>query len=125
VGGAENLTFEYLNFATGAVVVGNIDYITVDGIAGDYNDDGTVNAADYVIWRKNENTNNTLPNDPIGGTIDGDQYTQWRANFGETGGNGAANGAHAVPEPGSWLLASLAIAALFSRRAMFAASEMA
>ena len=44
------------------------------GLPGDYNDDDTSDAADYVVWRKNEGTTNVLPNDPDGGTIDSDQY---------------------------------------------------
>ena len=36
---------------------------------GDYNDDGAVNAADYVVWRKTD------------GTPEG--YNTWRANFGK------------------------------------------
>jgi autotransporter-associated beta strand protein len=36
------------------------------GLTGDYNSDGTVDAADYVVWRKNDGTTNSLPNDPIG-----------------------------------------------------------
>jgi hypothetical protein len=68
----------------------NLDYYEITAPAaggpdGDYNDDGTVDAADYVTWRKNNGTNNVLPNDPIGGTIDSDQYNQWAANFGESG----------------------------------------
>ena len=35
-------------------------------LAGDYNNNDIVDAADYVVWRNNENTNNTLPNDPLG-----------------------------------------------------------
>lgn len=69
-------------------------------LAGDYNDNDAVDTADYVVWRKNLNTSNTLPNDPIGGTIDIDQYNQWRANFGGTIGSGAsASFDAAVPEP--------------------------
>ena len=39
-------------------------------LPGDFNDDGTVDAADYVVWRKNDGTQ-----------ID---YDKWRANFGRT-----------------------------------------
>jgi Lamin Tail Domain/PEP-CTERM motif len=42
------------------------------GLDGDFNEDGTVDAADYVIWRKN------------GGTPE--EYDAWAANFGESGG---------------------------------------
>jgi hypothetical protein len=65
------------------------------GLAGDYNGDGKVDAADYVVWRKFDGT-------PAG-------YDRWRANFGATAGSGAAidsAGNSSVPEPtASWLLA--------------------
>jgi len=58
------------------------------GLAGDYNGDGKVDAADYVTWRKNPAANG---GDPAG-------YTTWRNNFGLPGsGNGLSAGA--VPEP--------------------------
>jgi hypothetical protein len=76
------------------------------GIAGDYNNNGTVDAADYVVWRDNLNTNNTLPNDPNGGTVDTDQFNTWRANFGKTTGGGSS--LTAVPEPSSAVAVILA-----------------
>jgi hypothetical protein len=80
------------------------------GIEGDYNDDGTVNAADYVVWRNNEGTMNDLANDSIGGTIGQDQYDVWVENFGQTSGGGSAT--VGVPEPASWMLIAVALAAL-------------
>jgi hypothetical protein len=53
------------------------------GLPGDYNHDGSVDAADYVVWRKSD------------GTQDG--YNTWRTNFGRTAGGGAMSMA-AVPE---------------------------
>jgi hypothetical protein len=79
------------------------------GVDGDYNEDGVVNAADYVVWRNNEGTTNELPNDPIGGTIGAAQYAQWVSNFGMTGGAGSSV---AVPEPAACGLALLALAGL-------------
>jgi hypothetical protein len=76
------------------------------GLPGDYNFDGTVDAADYVVWRKNDGT-------PAG-------YDTWRANFGRTAGSGggeASSGNAAVPEPAAvslLLAASLCIG--FARR---------
>ncbi|MCC7475841.1 MAG: retropepsin-like domain-containing protein [Pirellulales bacterium] len=60
--------------------------VTGLGLAGDFNSDGKVDAADYIVWRKN------------GGTAQ--EYQTWRANFGATIGAGAAIGNQAaVPEP--------------------------
>ncbi|MEX2308098.1 MAG: choice-of-anchor tandem repeat NxxGxxAF-containing protein [Pirellulales bacterium] len=78
---------------------------------GDYNLDGTVDAADYVVWRKND------------GTQAG--YDTWRANFGATvvaGGSpaGAITGeppvATAIPEPSSFALAAACLLALVLHR---------
>jgi T5SS/PEP-CTERM-associated repeat protein len=63
---------------------------------GDYNDDGIVNAADYVAWRKNPSA---FGGDPAG-------YNTWRANFAE-GGSGGGQGA--VPEPTAFVLALLTV----------------
>jgi hypothetical protein len=97
-------------------------YAAIDDSAppptGDYNNDGKVDSADYVVWRK---TN-----------INGQQgYNDWRANFGATGGPSGPGSlvsgfiryvppgaASAVPEPaGVWLVGiGLASLALGSRR---------
>jgi hypothetical protein len=84
------------------------------GLNGDYNDDGTVDAADYVVFRKNEGTTNTLPNDPTGGTIGAAQYGTWRANFGMTTGGSATAGGTAIPEPASLMLAVFAAIGAFA-----------
>jgi hypothetical protein len=63
----------------------------VIGLSGDYNDDQKVDAADYVVWRKNTG-NNPLPNDN-GSTTQAERFNLWRANFGNpmpAGGGGAA-----------------------------------
>jgi hypothetical protein len=39
------------------------------GIAGDYNDNGVVDAADYVLWRDNLGLTTVLPNDPTPGMV--------------------------------------------------------
>jgi hypothetical protein len=71
----------------------------VDTLPGDFNDDGRVDAADYVGWRNGP----AAPAD----------YQTWRANFG-AGASAAALGAGghsaaAIPEPASLLLALLCI----------------
>ncbi len=53
------------------------------GQAGDYNNDGIANAADYTTWRNNLGAPaGTLPNDTDGGVIGQSQYNTWKANFG-------------------------------------------
>jgi hypothetical protein len=69
-------------------------------LAGDYNGDGTVDAADYVVWRKTD------------GTQAG--FNLWRANFGMPLPGGGAGGA--VPEPSTVSLMLLAILSLRPRR---------
>jgi len=69
--------------------------LTVTGIGtpGDFNNDGKVDGADYVVWRK------------TGGTPQ--QYQDWRSHFGAGPGSGGSIGGNAVPEPSTCLLAML------------------
>ncbi len=56
-------------------------------LPGDYNLDGFVDAADYVLWRKSLADNVAAYSDADGdgdGVIDQDDHTVWRANFGRT-----------------------------------------
>jgi hypothetical protein len=101
VGGAEDLKF-FVGLADGTLMRGVIDYVP-GGLSGDFNDDNSVDAADFAAWRKNVGTNNSLSNDPIGGTVGPAQYDLWRSNFGKTVG-GASSSRAAVPEPSTLLL---------------------
>lgn len=87
------------------------------GLPADYNRNGVVDAADYVIWRRNAGSLNVLPNDPNGGIIGPAQHDLWRKNFGNASGGAAlAEGASAVPEPTTWSLSlALALVALLRR----------
>jgi hypothetical protein len=90
-------------------------------LPGDYNGNGTVDAADYVVWRDNLGASEgTLLNDIDGGAIDQDQYDTWRVNFGATAsGTLAAFEESAVPEPASGILliaASFSVTCFRSRR---------
>ncbi len=92
---------------------------TPAGLFGDYNSNGVVDAADYVLWRKSQGTTNTLPNDPTGGTIGAAQYATWRSNFGRSPGSGAANSlptGSAVPEPATLTLLTCLAALAFGLR---------
>jgi len=73
-----------------------------DDFNGDYNEDGTVDAADYVAWRKLDSGNTA-------------GYAAFVKNFGISG---LGSGGGGVPEPGSILLAAIGglIAMNFKRR---------
>lgn len=84
----------------------------VAGLAGDYNDDGVVNAADYTSWRDALGQSITLPNETVTpGMVTVEDYNEWKANFGAGSGAGGA-----VPEPTTIGLALLMSATLFSYR---------
>jgi hypothetical protein len=123
-----------LDPATGQMLDSRAYGIAFDSLAagqppvpGDYNNNGLAEAADYVVWRKNEGTNNLLPNDGgLPGPIGTGHYNQWRANFGKTGGSGTGAGSSAtgsgrevadvVPEPNTFVAAvTLAAAILIAR----------
>jgi fibronectin-binding autotransporter adhesin len=83
---------------------GTLSVVSV-GISGDYDNNGVVDAADFVVWRKNQGTTNVLANDPIGGTIGTAQYDQWRSHFGQPSGSGAGATMNAtIPEPSTLVL---------------------
>jgi PEP-CTERM motif len=88
--------------------ISNLSYTggtAVAGVPGDYNNNGTVDAADYVAWRKGGTLSNEVDTP---GTVNAADYTEWRARFGNVSGSGSGLGAGAVPEPSSALLALLA-----------------
>lgn len=85
--------------------VDNILAIGPTSLFGDYNDDGVVDTADYVVWRKNLNQNVTIPNDMTSGSVSPDDYGVWRTHFGET--SSGAGQLAAVPEPSSAIFVSV------------------
>ena len=78
-----------------------VDYIgTAPSLTGDYNNNGSVDAADYVVWRNALDTSTALPNEDPGvspGQVTQADYDVWRSRFGAP--VGAASVAAAVPEP--------------------------
>jgi hypothetical protein len=89
------------------------DTATVPGAAltADYNHNGVVDAADYIIWRNNVGATGTpgsVPGDGTGdGVVDQNDYNLWRSTFGLTSGGGGSLSGASVPEPSTGLLAFL------------------
>jgi hypothetical protein len=87
---------------------GEVVFLAASGIPGDFNDDDSVDAADYIVWRKG-----------LGTTYSQAAYDVWRSRFGQNTGSGSAltSGSQAaVPEPSSMLFAISAVIALLTRR---------
>ncbi len=89
---------------------GGLSLAVVQGpvLAGDYNFDGVVNAADYTVWRNSlGQTGAGLAADGDGNqVIDADDYVIWKTNFGSQAPAGIALTQH-VPEPSSLALLGL------------------
>jgi hypothetical protein len=101
------------SFST-SIAARTLQVFVIPGVSGDFNRDGTVDAADYVVWRKAQGTTIQLPNDNgIGGTVGLAHYMLWRGGFGNpNGGAGTSSqvGGTAVPEPAPVLMAIFAVA---------------
>jgi DNA-binding beta-propeller fold protein YncE len=83
---------------------------------GDFNFDGVVDAADYIVWR-NASPTATLPNDESPGSVDPSDYDDWRANFGKLGLPAPPGaGAQLVPEPAGTMLLLLMMLVTSLRR---------
>jgi hypothetical protein len=106
--GSTNL---FINYAGGD---GNDVVLTsAAALAGDYNLDAVVDAADYVVWRKFVGAPaGTLPNDTIGGIIGQSQYSLWKATFGATGPPAVGGAEFAAKVPESTTLPLLVFAAV-------------
>ena len=85
------------------VVAGGMVTITATstgGLLGDYNHNGIVDAADYIVWRKSLGTSGAnLPADGNGDNmITSADYDVWKSHFGQHSGMPAGT-ISGVPEP--------------------------
>jgi T5SS/PEP-CTERM-associated repeat protein len=91
-----------VNYGAGSPFVVLSEYRAL--IPGDFNLDNTVDASDYVVWRKTDSTQAG--------------YNTWRANFGRTisGGSGVLSADGAVPEPATRLILLLGLSLIVTLR---------
>jgi hypothetical protein len=75
----------------------------IPGLAGDFNDNDRVDAADYVAWRKG-----------LGTTFSQAQYNEWRDHFGTAFGANSPSAA-GVPEPAILATLTMGILAMVVR----------
>jgi uncharacterized protein YkwD len=137
---SENGTYEvsfsgggFDSFVTTASIVNGknfkVDYLVEapDILFGDYNNDGTVNAADYTVYRNRKagigGTTLEYGDDTPG--VGYDDFLRWRMHYGEMNGAGASlfNETVGVPEPTSLAMIALGVFVLTivlrARRATF------
>jgi hypothetical protein len=74
-------------------ITGDVTLVATPAIPGDFNSDGKVDPADYLVWRN-----------ALGSIYTQEDYNVWRANFGRTLALGVAAGVATVPEPSTMLI---------------------
>ncbi|MEN1680498.1 MAG: hypothetical protein AAGJ46_12970 [Planctomycetota bacterium] len=94
--------------ATTSAVFDN--FVVRDGLRGDYNDDGQVDAADYTVWRDElgQVGFGLAADGDASGTVGPEDYQVWLRDFGRSN---ALAAAAAVPEPAAVIVALMALAA--------------
>ncbi|MEX0611299.1 MAG: pentapeptide repeat-containing protein [Pirellulales bacterium] len=101
--GAFTVSSPYTWNLSNLYTTGEVTLAAAPSLPGDFNLDGTVDAADYVVWRKNYGT-------PAA-------YNVWRTHFGQTAGSGSGTDANAaVPEPSTLVLLLFAATGWCRRR---------
>jgi hypothetical protein len=116
LGGSDALAFSLAASTSTQLIL-----TAVSGLAGDFNNDGAVDAADYTVWRDSVGgAAGSLLNDTTHTVVGEAQYAIWRANFGRAlPPMSSLLAAAAVPEPTTLalLLLGLTIGGVCQRRA--------
>lgn len=108
----------YLSFSSnsGGALYDNLKITAFEdrmlGLAGDFNGDGTVDAADYTVWRANlgaADESSLNGNGSGSGGVDEADFNLWRTQYGQASGLAAASAT--VPEPSTVLLIVMGLAA--------------
>lgn len=118
LGGPDGSRFSLANSTTTQLVL-----TALGGLPGDFNSDGVVNMADYLVWRNNLGApESVLPagsSDDANSVVDAGDYATWKVHFGQMSNVGSVGrsfaGAVGVPEPSALWLLTLS-AALFRLR---------
>ncbi len=93
------------SYAIGAsVAFGGFRVASSPATVGDFDENGVVDAADYVTWRRG-----------LGSTYTQSDFDAWRTHFGQTATNGSSVSAAAVPEPSTWPMLLTTVLAIRTR----------
>lgn len=113
---ANNLTLggpDAALFSLAASTATDVVLTAISGLAGDYNNDGAVNAADYTVWRDNLGAPaGSMLNDASSAPVGEAQYLAWRSNFGAVMPASLFAGA-SVPEPASLAVLAVLLSATY------------
>ncbi len=86
------------------------------GLVGDYNNNGTVDAADYTLWRNNLGGDGSLlgaNRDPANnGLVGASDYNSWKSHFGQTNMGSGSLTIASVPEPATLALLAFLLSAV-------------
>ena len=121
--GSQDLQFSFLRSGEAFPSPGVVTYQAF-ALPGDYNDDGSVDAADYTVWRDSFGQHVALPNESLTagtpGVVDQEDYDLWAQRFGDSNSNNFQLAHHSVPEPSSsWtLLLYTLVPATVARRSL-------
>ncbi len=129
---AEGVTGQYSDVAMPSLSAGQVWQVSYGltsvtlrvVLAGDYNGNGIVDAADYTVWRDSLGqvgmdlaADGTGPGGMPDGIVDSLDYYLWKSHFGQSAGSGSGSGANAaVPEPATPALFMFAAAGWYFRR---------
>jgi autotransporter-associated beta strand protein len=89
----------------------------VENPAGDYNGDGVVDTADYVVWRKAFGQLGAVADGNGDGRVDDADYMVWRGNLGRRAQPPASGATAGVPEPSTVMISALLAASICAMRA--------
>jgi T5SS/PEP-CTERM-associated repeat protein len=104
-----------VQYGTNAVILA-----VVSALAGDFNADGVVDAADYTVWRNNlgDAHEADLHHNGDGGAVTASDYQWWKQHYGNSiSASGAVDGnSSVVPEPTATLMIVTGLIALSVQR---------
>ncbi len=109
-------------FGPNGVGVDALTLAIVPALTGDFNGNGVVDAADYVVWRNTQGQSGIglAADSNFDGVVNFIDYLTWRTHFGQSipgpGSGAGTDSAVAVPEPTSMLLCGLALIGMFGMR---------